>query len=453
MREYARDEYEDYDEYEEEYEQDEYGEAEDEYEEEEEEKERKPSAEELEYLELRARLKEQYRKKLQRENGTAASRSQELKKKVPLDKFGSFFGPSQPVIAQRVIQESKSLLENPHLAFKALNPQKEKVSSSNGTGPKNGVNERVHKIRNEMKTKVEKLKNTRDYSFLLSDDAELPAPSKQPVPRNINVPKSEARPAHVPQKSRQLSGNSVRDIVGGREERKSVPMNGQMHSKSGPCRPTSMNKTISRPMDSRRQPGSNSGIGPGRPAGSKGLVPKMPLATVERKAPAPAPKTIMPATRKPLPPPLKPRPSVPRQHVEQKKTLQEPKKNVAMPKRPVESSRHQINKPLKRIPSHALQDNRPKKKPARPFYDDVAADDEEAIQMLRQMLGPKRWNAADDDDDISDMEANFDEIQQEEKKSLKIARKEDEEQLRLIMEEERRERERKMSKKKKLMQR
>lgn len=30
--------------------------------------------------------------------------------------YGSFFGPSQPVIAQRVIQESKSLLENPHLA-------------------------------------------------------------------------------------------------------------------------------------------------------------------------------------------------------------------------------------------------------------------------------------------------------------------------------------------------
>ena len=30
--------------------------------------------------------------------------------------FGSFFGPSQPVISQRVIQESKSLLENQHLA-------------------------------------------------------------------------------------------------------------------------------------------------------------------------------------------------------------------------------------------------------------------------------------------------------------------------------------------------
>lgn len=35
--------------------------------------------------------------------------------------YGSFFGPSQPVIAQRVIQESKSLLENRHLVPKPSN--------------------------------------------------------------------------------------------------------------------------------------------------------------------------------------------------------------------------------------------------------------------------------------------------------------------------------------------
>lgn len=34
--------------------------------------------------------------------------------------YGSFFGPSQPVIPQRVIQESKLLLENPNLAAKVL---------------------------------------------------------------------------------------------------------------------------------------------------------------------------------------------------------------------------------------------------------------------------------------------------------------------------------------------
>ena len=35
--------------------------------------------------------------------------------------------------------------------------------------------------------KAEKLKVTRDYSFLLSDDAEIPAPSKEPPSRNTSM--------------------------------------------------------------------------------------------------------------------------------------------------------------------------------------------------------------------------------------------------------------------------
>ncbi|EEF33486.1 conserved hypothetical protein [Ricinus communis] len=449
MRGYERDEYEDYDEYEEEgYEQEEEGEEGEEYEAEE---ERKPSAEELEYLELRARIKEQIRRKMKRENGAAASRSQEIKKKVSSNNYGSFFGPSQPVIAQRVIQESKSLLENPHLAFKALNSHHEKKTSSSGTGSKNGSREQMPKIRNELKTKVQKLKDTRDYSFLLSDDAALPAANKQPLPQNVSAPKSEARPAQVPQKSRQPAGNSVRDIHGGREDRKSIPMNGQFHSKSGLHRSTSTSKPSSTSLDPKRQLGRNSGIGPGRPTGPKALPMKTPLSNVERKASAPAPKSIMPGARKSLPPKIQS--YAPRQHVEQRKTLQEPKKTVPMSKQPVVSSRPQMNKPVKQISSKAsLQDNRPKKKPARPFPDDDD-DDAMAFSMLRKMLKPERWNAVDDDDDISDMEANFDEIMREEKRSAKIARKEDEEQLLLIEEEERLERMRKMAKKRKLGQR
>lgn len=44
----------------------------------------------------------------------------------------------------------------------------------------------------QMKKKVEMLKNTRDYSFLLSDDAEVPA-SKSPPLRNVSTPKSGVR--------------------------------------------------------------------------------------------------------------------------------------------------------------------------------------------------------------------------------------------------------------------
>lgn len=42
----------------------------------------------------------------------------------------------------------------------------------------------------QLKMKVQKLKDTRDYSFLLSDDTEFPAPSKESAPRNVPVPTS-----------------------------------------------------------------------------------------------------------------------------------------------------------------------------------------------------------------------------------------------------------------------
>uniref|UniRef100_A0A2C9UXT4 SPT2 chromatin protein n=1 Tax=Manihot esculenta TaxID=3983 RepID=A0A2C9UXT4_MANES len=382
MRGYERDDIEDYDEYEEEgYEQGEEGEEE-EYEEEE---ERKPTAEELEYLELRARIKERIRKKMQRENGsTAVSKSHDIKKKVPSDNYGSFFGPSQPVIAQRVIQESKSFLENPHLASRVTNSHHEKkTSSSTGTGSKNGVHQPLPKVKNELKTKVQKLKDTRDYSFLLSDDAELPAPSKQSIPQTVTAPKSEARSAQVPQKSKQPSGSSVR---GSREERKPIPMNGQMHSKLGLHRSVSSSKPASTTMDSRRQLGSNNGSGPGRPTGSKGLPPKMPLSTMEKKSFAPVAKSILPASHKPPAPKMQS--SVPRQKVEQKRALPEPKKSVTMPNKPVAPAKKpQINKPDKQLSSRAaLQNNRPKKKPARPFSYVEDDEDSKALDMIRQMF-------------------------------------------------------------------
>ena len=39
----------------------------------------------------------------------------------------------------------------------------------------------------QTQTKVQMLKNTRDYSFLLSDDAEIPAPKKEPHSRNVSL--------------------------------------------------------------------------------------------------------------------------------------------------------------------------------------------------------------------------------------------------------------------------
>ncbi|XP_022879821.1 uncharacterized protein LOC111397234 [Olea europaea var. sylvestris] len=132
---YDRDEYEDLDEYEEDDEK---------YEEEgyEEEETHQPTQEALEYLELRQRLKETYRKKMKKQLGTANPSSSEKTNAVRKDNFGSFFGPSQPVIASRVIQESKSLLENPNLAARisksntSMQANKNSASATAGSKPR-----------------------------------------------------------------------------------------------------------------------------------------------------------------------------------------------------------------------------------------------------------------------------------------------------------------------------
>ncbi|XP_031385470.1 protein SPT2 homolog isoform X1 [Punica granatum] len=509
MRGYEDDEYEDYDNYEEEgYEQEEGGDEEDEYEEEEEEP--KPTKEELEYLELRQKLKESIRKRMKK----AASGSEEIKK----DNYGSFFGPSKPVIAQRVIQESKSLLENQHLAARLLKSHQNgnKSSSSRPDGSKPGVRPQAPRV-SQLKQRVQKIKDTRDYSFLLSDDAELPASPKQPPPRSIPAPSLDARSAKLSSQSRLNPGSNSRHVNGGREERRPASSNGHSnprpgssngHSNNRPgsangysntrpgsanghsnlrpgsanvhsnlrpgsanghsnlrpgsanghsnLRPGSANghsnlgagpnklSSASKPQmaANRKQLGSNSGNGPGRPAVSNGLQPKKPIPPPQRSSQGL--KSSVPAGVKP--PATKMQSSASKYQVEPRRNVQQPNKGKILSKHSVASTRPQVqaqmSKPQKQIPSHnRLQDQRPKKRPSRPFPEDDD-DNDAAISMIRKMFGYNPQKFAGRDEDDSDMEANFDDIMREEKRSARIAQKEDEEQLRLIEEEERRERER-----------
>ncbi|CAH2061488.1 unnamed protein product, partial [Thlaspi arvense] len=149
-----------------------------EYEDEEEEEE--PPKEELEYLELRQKLKDSIRKKLGKGSANAQS-SQERRKKLPYNDFGSFFGPSRPVISSRVIQESKSLLENEIRTgrMSSSNQAKKRPVPTSGSDAKSASLEKRPKVVSEARRKVETLKDTRDYSFLFSDDAELPVPKKE----------------------------------------------------------------------------------------------------------------------------------------------------------------------------------------------------------------------------------------------------------------------------------
>ncbi|KAK9063818.1 hypothetical protein SSX86_017690 [Deinandra increscens subsp. villosa] len=447
MAEYDLDEYEDYE--------DEGGEYEEEGEqyEEEEEGERLPTQEELDYLELRQKLKERIRKKMKKDPSSDLSSSREKKNKMPYDNFGSFFGPSQPVIAQRVIQESKSLLENPHLAerfSKSKNVNKSGSSTPAAAKPRPSGQQPPRKAR--PKAKIQMLKNTRDYSFLLSDDAELPIPPKNP-PKSVPTPKPGICIRHKDNRTVVVENQ----FNAHREDRKPLPTtSSQVRPKSGQQsqRPSTSGKLPSTSVDYRKQVGRNEGSGPGRPSGQKPLPSKTAAVVNKSKViPPPVSRGSIPTGHKPQPSRLPPPPLNKRPLEHRRDDRGSTRGNII--RKPMVSSNPQIkqqpSRPPSRPPASSQQKERLQKRPARPFDDED--EGENAINMIRNMFryNPNRYQGVSDDD--SDMEAGFDDIMMEEKRSARIAAREDEEELKKIEEEERRERMRKEARKRKLNQR
>ncbi|KAJ4981947.1 hypothetical protein NE237_032784 [Protea cynaroides] len=462
MRSYSRAELHQNDEYFDEYEEDgegeeadameeDYYQEEDDEDEEKEEEDPKPTKEELEYLQSRQRIKESVRKKMKKESSAVSKQSLENKKKLPYDNYGSFFGPSQPVIAQRVIQESKSLLENQHLASKVSNPlghKKAPASTTEGKKPAVQHTPPTDRVVNELKVKARKLKDARDYSFLLSDDAELPATTqKEPPPRNVSVPISDARSAQVSLKSNNqtMGKHASRPVSNGRKERKPISINCKIQPQAWPRKAAPTSRPNSSSSDPRKQLGGNAGNGPGRPVGSKGFSSKMSAPTMNKKVPAVAAKNNVAAVQKPAS--LKVNPLAQKKHLEQERETREPDKGRVMAKQAV-PSKLQVKDPRRDPVCATKQEYQPKKQPARRKFDEEG-DELDYSSMIRHIFryNPNKYAGRDDDD--SDMEANFDDILKEERTSAKIAREEDERELRLIEEEERRERLRK----KKMLQR
>ncbi|GER28862.1 SPT2 chromatin protein [Striga asiatica] len=485
MGDYERDEYEDWDEYEEDGDervQEEVGE--DEYEEE----TYQPTQEELDYLELRQKLKESIRNQMKKELGTADAGSRNRINGFSKDNYGTFFGPRYPSISQRVIQESKSLLENPDLAAKIMKSNRavmqNKSSVAKSVSSKSRDNH-LPRVTNGLKKKVEILKNTRDYSFLLSEDSEIPAASKSLPPKTVSAPKTgvqqllytlwdfgaleDARSAQQqPNRSnKQVANERGREPTSNdRNVRRPMPSSIQNKPK------VVQEKTkipIKPAMDPRKQLGSNNGSGPGRPVGPKSMSSSSAPISTSKATPAtakytmaggvrrPAPSSVQSAIRKPMPsnmqsgihklapPRAQPSSVVKKPSVQQKESLGSSKPKVITKQAVSSSSRDQLRRPPPKAPaSHRLADERPKAKHKRPLDDEV--DDPSAISsMIRSMFRYNPNNFSDDDDD-RDMEANFEDIVREEKRSAKIGREEDERELRLEEEERRR----RLAKKRKL---
>ncbi|KAE8814981.1 protein SPT2 [Hordeum vulgare] len=157
-----------------------------------------------EFLQIRERLKEQIRRKAQSASASTAGRSASSHdRKAPPANFGSFFGPSKPVISQRVIEERKSMKEIQNTVPRERRPPGKDIPSSSKVQAKpNGFHQK-QKIVNEAKKKAEALKDNRDYSFLLSDDADIPSPPREkPAARPSLTKKSDREMMHSAGKSR-----------------------------------------------------------------------------------------------------------------------------------------------------------------------------------------------------------------------------------------------------------
>ncbi|KAJ6777634.1 hypothetical protein OIU74_001592 [Salix koriyanagi] len=131
--------------------------------------------EEVEFLETRKLLKEQIRKRNCSHHLSELSHSHHHHKTKT---YGSFFGPSQPCIAPRVIQESKRRL----FSLQTQIPQQRAVRAD------------ILFSAMDNRTKVQRLRQTRDYSFLFSDDDILTLPVSSATPAQPPLACSPMKP-------------------------------------------------------------------------------------------------------------------------------------------------------------------------------------------------------------------------------------------------------------------
>ncbi|KAG6789450.1 hypothetical protein POTOM_005548 [Populus tomentosa] len=319
--------------------------------------------EELEFLETRKLLKEQIRKRNCSHHLSELSNSDHHKTKT----FGSFFGPSQPSIAPRVIQESKSKLQT-HI------PQHRAVSAG------------ILLSAMDNRTKVQRLRQTRDYSFLFSDDNNLTPPVYSATPAQASVP----------------STKHYADVKGLRK--------------------------FSDPKLKPKQPALACSL---KPLTNEGVMEKTPSHISLQYQCTDKRKPIIKAVH----------PTKQFAGSNDSKGPQRPNDATLNPKQPVKP--HEMTS--KRVhdnissPVSNLQDHRPKKRRLSDEEDDC--EGEKALLIIRKMFNTKRFAGRDDRD--MKMEASFGDITKEEKRSERLGRKEDREQHRLLEENARRQRMRK----------
>lgn len=145
------------------------------------------------YYERRERLKELEREKLRRSSKSGRRELEVKRKPLPYDNYGSFFGPSEPVIARRIIADARARED----ASKVTARQSKEISEPSAqqhrifkgpsgvskSAPQSSVVDKPKQYAspNQALRRSQQLKEARDYSFLLNDEDPPVSPPRNDV--------------------------------------------------------------------------------------------------------------------------------------------------------------------------------------------------------------------------------------------------------------------------------
>ncbi|CAN6232768.1 unnamed protein product [Urochloa humidicola] len=413
-------------------------EVEEEGEEEEEEEEEEAPVGQQEILSLRERLKEEIRRKnAAMAAGTCKARCSSSVNQTMMppakDGYGTFFGPSKPVLARRVIDEgcSSIMKERQNVPSRKGSQFVSKVQSGAAK------NLQKPKLVSEEKRKVDALRENRDYSSLFSDDADIPQPTKAQTDNRqpLLVPKSESHvrgPMNTPGTSKAPTGQPARlsskghaskagsqgkDPLADRKRMIGAGINGSNlpNMKKTPGLMSSLNSQKLQPSVQSKRPQASVGQRQQQP-GFQGQRMQQQLQS-QRSAGNGRQQSLQGR---------RPDGSVQGQRIGQNGSVELHGR--------LKSEQKQLG------PSSKLKASRPVERCAvkRKSNDEMVPN---YSSMIREIFkyDPDKFIPGGDEDDPN-MEVGFASIEKEERRSAALARKEDEEQLRLIQEEERRER-------------
>lgn len=142
-----------------------------------------------EYYERRERLKELERQRLRRSIDNGKGHTKATNKPLPYDNYGSFFGPSEPIVARRIIADARAREEASKVAArqaKEISEQHRVSKGSSGvsksvTQPKVGEKSKQFLSSNEAALRLQRVREARDYSFLFTDEDPTDEPPRNAV--------------------------------------------------------------------------------------------------------------------------------------------------------------------------------------------------------------------------------------------------------------------------------